>query len=284
MARVILSRYGSMAEACAAAVSGPLVYPGNAGLLANRRENIGDPEWMGLPYSHPRDLAAVAATLNAGWTEGAEQVRAMAEALSLQVPEPMGRRRRVRWSDDGAEYDRERAAMGHDLCYRSPRREMRRAPQSVRIVVQPGGLSNVSTRALATRGATACLLAEILTAAGYNVEILAACHAEDGDNSSIHFLELIEVKPANAPLDVAAVAATVAHPAFFRGMILANRKRVADFKHFDTRTRKIDAKMIEENAPYEGINFTLAYEEADNATDAANWIKKALKSLPTAEA
>ena len=79
--------------------------------------------------------------------------------------------------------------------------------------------ANVTGETLFWRGAAALVIADALTAAGYNVEIIAGISGEgvhsNGDNS-IRLSHTVTVKPATAPLDKNALAAVVALSGYFR--------------------------------------------------------------------
>lgn len=65
------------------------------------------------------------------------------------------------------------------------------------------------------RGAAVAKLCDMLTEAGYNCEIVAACVAEQVTDG-VDYSHSITLKPANAPLDLASLASVLCQQGFVR--------------------------------------------------------------------
>jgi hypothetical protein len=102
-----------------------------------------------------------------------------------------------------------------DVAWQRCEREQRIGPQSVCILVKIGGIASVSAETLFWRGAAALRLADLLTEAGYNVELEAAhtsAHVSDSDGFALQ----VPIKEATAPLDLNSLAVVVCLAGFFR--------------------------------------------------------------------
>lgn len=110
------------------------------------------------------------------------------------------------------------AAMRGDAmsCTRRKRGNVR-APKIVRLTVPTAISCNQDASVVQWRAVCAIVAADALTAAGYNVEIVASCFFGD-DNAKNHDLRADwAVKAASAPLDLAAVAGALL-PSTVRGV------------------------------------------------------------------
>lgn len=149
------------------------------------------------------------------WPEGVDRMQKALGDLGATL-KPQSVRRVRRWSDNGDSVEMSRVWAGRvDVAWQRCHRAQRRGPQSVVIVVKIGGVSSVSAERLFWRGAAALKLADLLTEAGYNVELEAAhtsTHVSSGDGFAVS----VPIKEATAPLDLNSLAVVVSLAGFFR--------------------------------------------------------------------
>src|SRR6266568_4863367 len=169
------------------------------------------PEWMG----GLRSWEEAAAVLAKGWPEGAERLRVLTQKLSSQVPQAKSIRRKLTWADAGDEICRDRLQSGQlDSCWRTMRRALFVAPQTVAIETTWGGHYGQTAEELFWQGAAAAVLTDILEEAGYRVEVYAnrVSQRRSGDRH----LSRVKVKEAEMPMRSDGVAAVLCHAGIFR--------------------------------------------------------------------
>lgn len=109
-----------------------------------------------------------------GWKEGGEKALKLADGLVDNVTQPLSIRRRVRFSDDGDEFDKERLFDGHlDQSWRTTARQVAVATPIINIATAWGGNATMSHDQLFWSGAAAIALVRILEAAGYQTSLTA---------------------------------------------------------------------------------------------------------------
>jgi hypothetical protein len=161
-----------------------------------------------------------------------EQIKdRLANETGASFSQPAPKRRRVRGLDCGEEADLDRFARRDLNCWE----EMRREPMPRRMVTigMPLILSgSMGWEGACTRGASVIALADWLTAQGYAVRILgfALFGKIAADHTGGWALQTVELKAANAPLDLAAVTTAACEPAFFRCAMMPALVGEAHFK------------------------------------------------------
>jgi len=178
----------------------------NSGFLDNRAFYLGD-----LP-----NLEAVRERFDTGWKEGGERATKLADGLIDIVSQPKSIRRRIRWGDDGDEFDRERLIDGHlDSAWRSTHRQLAVATPIINIVTAWGGNSNRSHDQLFWSGAAAIALVRLLETAGYQTTLTSVC-TNDLHSSDKGLIVACRVKQAGEYLRPDAVASTICLGATYR--------------------------------------------------------------------
>jgi hypothetical protein len=156
-----------------------------------------------------------------GWAAGSEKAMALAEGLLDQVSEPIGIRRRVRFSDDGDEFDKERMLDGHlETAWRTSTRQYAVATPIINITVGWGGNCDLSHEQLFWSGAAALALIRVLENAGYQTSLTAVC-ANDLHSQTENIAICARVKQAGEYLRSDAVASIICHGATFRTYLFA---------------------------------------------------------------
>ncbi len=168
-----------------------------------------------------RSLKALANMHHKGWAKGAEEAEKLADGLIDKVSQPLGIRRRVRYGDDGDEFDKERLINGHlDTCWRSSVRQIAVATPIINIAVGWGGNAQLSHSQLFWSGASALALVKVLENAGYQTSLTAVC-ANDMHSDERAMALCCQVKQAGEYLRPDAVASIICHSATFRVYMFA---------------------------------------------------------------
>lgn len=167
-------------------------------------------------YGDAGSIDGIKARVRDGWEKGADRL------LKLNAGElkaPVSIKRALVRADQGDELDIHsvyRGELGRAWTRRS--RSARRAPAIVRIVPIIAGSANLESDQFFYRGAAVVRLADALTAAGYNVEIVAAVVAQTIGikYAKPDFAHTLTIKPSTAPLDVSNLAAVLCQQGFVR--------------------------------------------------------------------
>lgn len=191
---------------------------------ANKRsclERLGDMgRWantgrFGYNWLGTMDASVAERRVTRGWKEGADVVLKNME--DMEVAPPMNVQRRIVRGDQGDELDIHTVNRGAlDRAWSLRKRRHARGVMAVRLVVQVNLLANMTSRELFCRGAAAVKLTDLLTAAGYNVEIVGAIASYPVRGVSGDFLCTFPLKEAQASLDVERLAGVVCNAGFHR--------------------------------------------------------------------
>ncbi len=189
-----------------------------------------DGHWAGTGDNMPpksfylgrlKSLEALEKIHHKGWAKGAEKAMALADGLLDNVAQPKGIRRKIRWGDDGDEFDKERLLDGHlDSCWRTSTRQYAVATPIINIAVGWGGNCNMSHDELFWSGASALALCRVLENAGYQTSLTAIC-ANDIHSEDMHIALCCRVKQAGEYLRPDAVASIICLGATFRTYLFA---------------------------------------------------------------
>lgn len=218
-----------------------------------------------------------------GWPEGAD--RALNLLASLDVPPPMDTKRRVTRSDQGDELDIHAVYKGQlDTAWSRRKRKQGRGPFIVRLVAQCNLLSSFTPEEMFWRGAAIIKAVEMLTTAGYSVEVLGvtASHSVGGIGDFCHTYPLKESK---SPLDVAGLAGVVCNAGFHRLYGFRAYSAAAERKHStgdassDTSGRIYDKYVKhEDGVPTFRVPYSTSTKRAVEA-----WLTELVTELETGE-
>lgn len=211
--------------------SGPVDCEDNALAMASWR-NERDVNWMGLKGQIRGGESAFDCTarlVRDGYADGIKMMEAVSK--NVTAPTPMSVRRVPRWAESGDDVDMQRIWNGElDTAWRTTRRDARRGPQRVRILIDSIACGGDEAESMCWRGVAALKLADLLTEAGYSVQVESVIQSKDSFSDTRYKLRTI-VKEYEQPLDMLTLAATTALPAFFRslvhtwGLVIANYRR-----------------------------------------------------------
>lgn len=202
-----------------ARASGPVSYPDNDGAMQSWRKER-DVDWMGLDGQINVGESAFDCTsrlVRDGYPAGVKMIEAVSK--NVTAPTPMSVRRVPKWSNNGDDVDMQRIWNGDlDTAWRTTHRASRRGPQRVRVLIDSIAEGGASAKSMCWRGVAALKLADMLTEAGYSVQVESVIQCKDSFSSNKYKLRTI-VKEYEQPLDMMTLAATTALPAFFRSLV-----------------------------------------------------------------
>lgn len=252
----------------------------NRNILERRElERYGHGErWYGVA-----SLDEVKRILVQGYPEGAVKVDELYENLAPSLPRAVEfRRRRVR-SDQGDELDIHAVNRGAlDKAWATTRRRPHHGSGLVRIAVDICGNGDVTADQLQWRGIAALALSRAMSKAGYSIELVAGqagIHAF-AQQSSLHGIITVTVKPRHVSIDTATLAASVCLPGFFRYPGFASIIRQSDDLGYDTAGGLGRAVKLETVLPVpEKIAQVVVQETVSTKESAAQWVKDAVSML-----
>lgn len=202
-----------------ARTSGPVSCPENEGAMQSWRKER-DVDWMGLDGQIKGGESAFDCTarlVRDGYPAGVKLIETVSK--NVTAPTPMSVRRVPKWSDSGDDVDMQRIWNGDlDTAWRTTYRASRRGPQRVRVLIDSIAEGGASAKSMCWRGVAALKLADMLTEAGYSVQVESVIQCKDSFSSNKYKLRTI-VKEYEQPLDMMTLAATTALPAFFRSLV-----------------------------------------------------------------
>ena len=242
-----------------------------------------DEAWHGIAADEATgegQVALVARMLREGWPRGLEMLEDFARDMTPPAP-PVNMRRRRSWGDQGDGVDMGRVWSG-DLsrAWSRTARATARAPRNYTIHINPSQPWFEDSGRMVWRSVAGLVLADMLTTAGYSVEIrLTVGTARAVSKASpAALLHSVIVKPAGAPLDLQTLAA-VAHPLMVRAVDFSLRHRsvgdnlLADNVGFAARAQDIAPEWFARHA---GAFVGLDVEDAHTARA---WIAARLAEL-----
>ncbi len=149
------------------------------------------------------------------------------QALADKITPPKRRHRKLkRRLADGDELDPQ-AWLERDPEGWQTIKRIARESRTARIAVNLACASAERRENLRWRGATAAAVADLLTVAGVSVEIVGLFCSRDISMDLQHTCFAVTIKPADAPLDLGAVAVALAEVAFYRLVCLNTEARTS---------------------------------------------------------
>lgn len=233
--------------------------------------------WMGLEDFAKESESSTNATLRAieeGWPQGVKLMGGTSSLIDLPIPRSI--RRRMAWTDHGDEIEMQRVWAGNiDQAWRRSIRMDSVGPQRVRILVDSIASGAMDAETMAWRGIAAMRLCDLLTDAGYNVQVESVFTGR-ADGKYYHLS--VTVKEYQAPLDLASLSATTALPSFFRALghewhYIAAPKSIGENYGYSLPGTQL------EHFKTDDCVTTFLVEDVNNAEDAASWIKNAVHKL-----
>lgn len=220
--------------------------------------------------------------LTDGYPEGETAIARMRESIKGKLPHAVGVGRTLTRGYQGDELDIHAVNRG-DLgnAWTSRQRKVRRTLTNIRILVDIGGNAATNASSLAWRGVAAATLAEVMTKARYNTEIIAAwatwgsIDGWDGVN-----LNACVIKPFGASLNLSILAATVGLAGFFRTLGFAAIIRAADEMGLNANSSLGHYSDAAESFPDDGKVMRIAVPgNISDAEMAKAWLKETVELI-----
>jgi hypothetical protein len=266
---VVRAHHDSLTAACAVRPSAK-----NARKFADTQGNRGE-HWYGPETNGTAD--GTAALYRGGWIDGARRIAEM--PVAVNVPPTSVRRRRV-WADQGDTVDMPRVYAGNlDTAWQATRRQQRVTTRRVTIVTPISIMCNQSIDQLYPRGAAALKLADVLSEAGYSVAIVATVAVSNIEESgeALHLCHSIDIKAPDQHLDMATLAAIMAHPGFFRtagfAMVCSAERKVCGSLGTKDHGNRLGRIVIDELIA-QGDRVITIGQEVENEETANQWLNK----------
>lgn len=200
----------------------PAANPDNAKALNYFREERNDVDWMGLREEINAAETAFACTarlVREGWRNGLNLLAKVQDKVTAPVPKTV--RRYQRWQAQGDDVEMQRIWSGSlDNAWRGTHRDTRHGPQRVRILIDAIESGGNEAEGMRWRGVAALKLSDLLTEAGYSVQVESVISCKDSFSARVFKLRAI-VKDYEQPLDLLTLAPCTALPAFFRSLMHA---------------------------------------------------------------
>lgn len=264
-----------------ASLDGSAENPSNQPYLESFK-NHDDRAWMGIAddvKDGERMLDATLRLVRDGWRKGVDLMAEVADKIT--APTPKAIRRQQRWKDSGDDVDMQRIWGGNlDNAWRGTVRDYRSGPQRVRLLVDAIESGGNGAEGMRWRGVAALKLCDLLTEAGYSVQIESVISCKDSSNVSKTFKLRTIVKDYEAPADLLTLAATTALPAYFRCLMHLWGLKVAKHDRFMGVSYQVRTPAAEEflDTDQQAAVFLLprSLSNADAASEAITSIIKTL--------
>ena len=228
------------------------------------------PAWFGLP-THT-DFNQMEALINSGWQDGVNRLQSLTDGID--IPPVKSTRRKARWSDNGCEVEMQRVWGGQfDQAFRRTSRESAKAPSKIRIVCENAVTGGTDADSAFWTGAACVALADILSQAGHNVEIVNILNLT---NKSQRLRAWLVIKESQTPMSAASVAGTTALIGFFRciGLAWFTGMYKEDCGSGMGMCENITLKHV--SRPDVGHTYLASYAEVLSQDGARKWIEAAL--------
>jgi hypothetical protein len=223
----VMLHYGSVAEMKEAAMS-PYKVEGNNAYALSILSKEGRADWFGMEGG----AFAVLRALTDGYPMGEAIIRGFHSRIAAALPRAEGHHRSRTRGPMGDELDVHAMMRGNfDRAWSRSTRKVKRGSGILRLVVDIGGNASTSADRLRWRGIAGLALAEVMSRAGYSVEIVAAFGVSGftyGDEANNRAVVSCTVKPRSSSADYGLLAASVALPGFFRTLGFCSIIRAGD--------------------------------------------------------
>lgn len=236
--------------------------------------------WYGLPT-----LEAVRRAVAEGWDDGVRRVEENFSQIEVDIASTSKRRRR-RYADQGDELRMDRVWNGQiDRAWQRTFRENRSAPRNITLAVDLPISCNKHADDLFWKGAAALFLADRLTDAGFNVEVIAISSIRElieTRGADENNCRAVRVKAADAPLDLGSLAASICLAGFWRHYMLQAdmaEERMIHYAHgYPTTARQVAPEQLAE------LNAIDGFGQVSNLESATLFVREVLASLERGDA
>ena len=249
------------------------VYPGKEDGLESHLAPCGsNTSWFGVRSG----VAGVKKIVSEGWKDGAERIEELGQQIEVVKAKSI-KRRTIRGAS-GQTLNMSAVYSGNlSKCWTSRRRSGAIGPKKISILFQVGANSDVDAERLFWRGAALAKVSEVLSEAGYSVQILGFSHTVGQFTPSGDTLYTFNIKGADESIDVHRLATITALAGYFRYYV---------FKIFHTAEQKLSyalgraasapAKLFDQLKPNHIIS---GFESINNLAAAQKFINDKINEL-----
>lgn len=228
--------------------------------------------WMGVDT-----LEELEAAVRNGWTDGLARIQETLDSIDVDV-RPTSIKRRTSRGDQGDDYDVHRAMSGGlDKAWSRRSRQARTGSAggvvTIAVALTLDGGQDSSTQFW--RGAACVKIADALTAAGYQVEIVAyhpSGNSFSNSKGTPNSLKLVAAKEAHMPLDLVALTTLVA---------LAGTTRYYSFLNYCHENLAVNINLGQAMHHYrlKGADICIAGNDVHDKATAEKFIRASLASI-----
>jgi hypothetical protein len=235
-------------------------------------------------FGDARNETKLARRINEGWEEGAERIR---QLQATEMTQPKSVKRHMVRADQGDSLDIHAVYRGDlNTAWRRTKRDRRPSPAVVRVVAVVAGSCMQSPNQFFYRGAAVAKLTDLLTQAGYSVEVVAACVAQQiGADRNGDYCHTITLKHSTAPLDLSQLAAVLCQQGFVRYYMFKSFTALATKvgRHFGWYGSPTALNKLAVDATTESNvrTFTIKYT-VDSPRAAQEWVEECIRSIEDA--
>ena len=225
---------------------------------------------------------AVMKTLTTGYKAGEQRIDTMLDTVRPHLPMAVGIGRVIVKGDRGDALDIHAVNRG-DLsrAWTSRKRLLKAGKSRISIVVDICGNRWNHADTLAWRGVAGIALAEIMTKAGYQSELIAGlCTGDSFANRSTRVLITTTVKPFGVSADRGMLAATIALTGFFRTLGFTALLRAVDAENERASCGLGHAVQVDGMIPInEKVSQLIVPTSIKSEEAAVEWVKDTVKLL-----
>jgi hypothetical protein len=208
--KTYISRFDSVAEAVAAAGQPDALNVGRQQHFRDRPP-VSDSWYDGCSTKEVHTIVK-----EQRWAKGLKRLEQHLSDLTVEVT-PVKVRRTKRWTDQGDVLDIHKVYSGQlDRAWQRSTRAPHTGPQNVRILSQSNISAATSGTVIFWRGAAVVKLTDLLTQAGFNVQVEYGDFVSDLTNNDSAYGSFTVLKPYLAPLDINALVATTCFAGYSR--------------------------------------------------------------------
>ena len=276
-------------SAIRAAAAVPMKDPNNNRLAERHSARDDGSHWHGIDGG----AEAVKNALVNGFPAGEAAIAAFHSEIAASLPRALGHHRTKRRSNLGDELDIHAVNRGAtDRAWTLSSRTIRKGSGLLRLVVDICGNATTSAETLQWRGIAALSLNEVMSRAGYSVEIVAAMAVQNlrratgsGKTSVDACLTTVVVKPRGTQADIGLLAATLTLSGFFRLYGFLSFIRAADDAGFAVDSglgNYLDASGV---VPVpDKVSQIIVPQSVHDKASALEWVQATVKLLQGARA
>ena len=238
-------------------------------------------EYAGDTWANGHTVESLQAAVSDPSRKLLDAIDRMRGHLLEELAVPAAPRRRVRRGlEAGDEMDPDRWLTRNPNCWEQSVRE-RQPRRVVTVGVNCTVYWSQKPAELLYRGAAACALADVLTAQGVNVRILGFSVGSNCSDRVRKLVTTVELKRADMPLDMAALATALCDVGFFRMVVMP-----AEFRHLPGKLcRSLGTRGAQTlpAADRQGIDF-LIESDVTSERAAIDWLRSASEQYTQGDA